>query len=406
MLIVVGSTSSTGLTGLYDLKEDNSITFLKTLGDKNFTNATWMVPFNTGVHTMLLTTDEAKGNVRIHEIIKEGSDISMKLHISVLSGGIGTTHLALATGRSSGEQERNLLVASNYDSGSISVFEISLQAGSLGSTTQIVDHNLYSGCTFPAHAHQCVVNDGIAHVCDLGHDTIYSYAVDSSNPSSPLSLQGQYRLPAGSGPRHMVIDRTGAWAYILNEVSSTVAVVRIDPTTRLLVSDNDKSSDEADFSGRVVSTLPAEVDSKDMAGSAILLSNDGCYLYVSNRDISPATASDLARDRSSISVFAIGGCDGSSLQLVQTASTRGRHPRHMILVTRNADTSNTSSTDTDTGVGASTGQERQVLLVANRDSQNFAVFPVDAGTGRLVEEEVVVSACDPLCRDPGFVMQC
>ena len=404
MLIVVGSTSSTGLTGLYDLKEDNSITFLKTLGDKNFTNATWMVPFNTGVHTMLLTTDEAKGNVRIHEIIKEGSDISMKLHISVLSGGIGTTHLALATGRSSGEQERNLLVASNYDSGSISVFEISLQAGSLGSTTQIVDHNLYSGCTFPAHAHQCVVNDGIAHVCDLGHDTIYSYAVDSSNPSSPLSLQGQYRLPAGSGPRHMVIDRTGAWAYILNEVSSTVAVVRIDPTTRLLVSDNDKSSDEADFSGRVVSTLPAEVDSKDMAGSAILLSNDGCYLYVSNRDISPATASDLARDRSSISVFAIGGCDGSSLQLVQTASTRGRHPRHMILVIRNADTGNTSSTDTR--VEASAGQVRQVLLVANRDSQNFAVFPVDAGTGRLVEEEVVVSACDPLCRDPGFVMQC
>eukprot|EP01032_Pedospumella_encystans_P012849 gene12849-14832_t len=403
MLIVVGSTSSAGLTGLYDLKEDNSITFLKTLGDENFTNATWMVPFNAGDHTMLLTTDEAKGNVRMHEIIKEGSDISVKLHLSVPSGGIGTTHLALATSGSSGEQEQKVLVASNYDSGSISLFDISLQAGSLGSATQIVDHNLYSGCTFPAHAHQCVVNDGIAHVCDLGHDTIYSYAVDSFNPSCPLSLQGEYRLPVGSGPRHMAIDRTGAWAYILNEVSSTVAAVRIDPATHLLVSVNDKSSDEADFSGRIVSTLPAGVDSKDMAGAAILLSNDGCYLYVSNRDISPATASDLARDRSSISVFAIGD-SGSSLQLMQTASTRGRHPRHMILVTRNADTGDTSSTDT--AVEESAGQVSQVLLVANRDSQNFAVFPVDAGTGWLVEEEVVVSVCDPLCRDPGFVMQC
>lgn len=403
MIIIVGSTSSTGLTGLYDLKADNSVTFLKALGDENFTNATWMVPFYTGVHTMLLSTDEANGNVRIHEIIKEGSDISVKFHMSVPSGGVGTTHLALAAGGGTGEQEQKALVASNYDSGSVSVFDISLQARSLGSVTQIVEHNSLRSCESPAHAHQCVVNNGIAHVCDLGHDTIYSYSVDPSNSSSPLSLQGEYRLPAGSGPRHMAIDRAGAWAYILNEVSSTVAVVRIDPTTHLLVADRDISDERTAFSERIFSTLPAEVDAKDMAGAAILLSDDGCYLYVSNRDISPTTASDLSRDRSSISVFAIGD-NGSSLQLVQTASTQGRHPRHMILVTRCADTGDKPGTDTS--VEASAGQVSQVLLVANRDSQNFAVFPVDAGTGRLVEEEVVVSECNPLCRDPGFVMQC
>jgi len=403
MIILVGSTSSTGLTGLYDLKEDNSLTFLKTLGNENFTNATWMIPFTSGAHTMLLSTDEAKGNVRIHEIIKDASNTSVRFHASVPSGGIGTTHLALAAGPRIEEQEQNVIIASNYDSGSVSVLNISLQSMFLGSATQIVDHNLHRSDGSPAHAHQCVTNNGIAHVCDLGHDTVYSYAVDPSNIFNPLSLQGEYRLPAGSGPRHLVINRTGAWAYILNEVSSTVAAVRVDPTTHLLLSDHEG----ADFSGRIASTLPTEVDSKDLAGAAILLSDDGCYLYVSNRDISPDTASDLTRDRSSISVFVIGGNgNGSSLQLVQTVSSRGRHPRHMIFVARDAVGAGNRFNSKTSILGESAGQTSQVLLVANRDSQNFAAFPVNASTGLLMEEEVVVSACDPLCRDPGFVMQC
>lgn len=403
VFIIVGSTSSTGRTGLYDLKEDNSLIFLKALGCEDWTNATWMVPFQNEIQAVILSTDEAKGVVRVHEVIWEESSVDVKLRSSVISGGKGTTHLTLV--RSTGERALSALIASNYDSGSVSVLKLNLPTAVLQSPSQIIDHNLHRRA-LPAHAHQCVISNGVAHVCDLGHDKIYSYAMSTVCTDHILSLQGEYCLPAGSGPRHLVVDRAGAWAYVLNELSSTVAAVRVHPDTYLLASsdiDSDDISRGTDSSRFIFSTLPMGVSPTDMAGAAILLSDDGRFLYVSNRDVSPDTASDLASDRSSISVFAIGD-NGSSLQLIQTASARGRHPRHMTFVTHTKTNAGMVANVESVGELTETVQTQQVLLVANKDSQNFAVFPLDARTGQLLEGDAVVSACDPLCRFPGFVM--
>jgi len=378
VLVIVGSTRSTGATGLYKLNEDNSLDFLKVLdsdGSEDSTNASWINFASSGTDEakFMFSTNETRGSIQIHKISRTGDDVSLRLHSCLPSGGSGTTHLAL---QNTGEAE-SILVASNYDSGSVSVFSVDFSKLPLMAPVQLIDQNVPSSQR-QSHAHQCVVHGDVAYVCDLGNDAVYTYSI--SRGPQPLCIIGELKLPAGCGPRHLTVHQEGSHAYVLNELSSEVAVARIDPATFALVRDEECDPSRADM----LSTLPSGASSVDMAAAAILLSDDGRFLYTSNRDVSSSAALDPFTDRSSVSVFAVSS-DGSGLRLVQTVGSGGSHPRHMALLR----TPTTGS----------------ALLVANRDSQSFAVFPVDEQTGMLVESRAVISLADPRCPDPGFVVQ-
>lgn len=374
--IIVGSTRSSGATGLYELKEDNSLDFVKVLdggGSEDSTNASWIV-VSSSTSTddkYMFSTNETRGSVQVHKLNISGDDITIQLHSSTPSGGMGTTHIALQNTKEAGP----VLISSSYDSGSVSVFTVDFDLLTLDGPVQLIDQNVPSSQS-QSHAHQCVIHRNVAYVCDLGNDIVYSYSI--STAPQRLSVIGELKLPPGSGPRHLAISRGGSCAYILNELSSEVTVARIDPLTSALAFDGCNDVPRAGM----LSALPAGESAVDMAAAAILLSADGRFLYTSNRDISRSAATDPSTDRSSISVFAVSG-DEASLRLVQTVRARGSHPRHMALLR--------------TAAGS-------VLLVANRTSQSFAVFPVDEETGVLAEDRVVVSPADPRCPDPGFVI--
>ena len=130
------------------------------------------------------------------------------------TGGAAPCHLATSP-------DGRWLATANYLSGSVSLHPV-LDDGSLGVRTDLVEHHGTPGPQADRqdgpHAHQVVsVDDGLL-VCDLGLDLVVGYQLRDGR----LTEVTRSAMPAGSGPRHLVID--GAVAYVLGELSSTVTV--------------------------------------------------------------------------------------------------------------------------------------------------------------------------------------
>jgi len=130
------------------------------------------------------------------------------------TGGAAPCHLALSP-------DGRWLVTANYTSGSVSVHPVHGD-GSLGARTDLVEHRGHHGPQADRqdgpHAHQVVFVDGGLLVCDLGLDAVVGYHLDDGR----LTEVARSAMPAGSGPRHLVLD--GVTAYVLGELSSTVTV--------------------------------------------------------------------------------------------------------------------------------------------------------------------------------------
>lgn len=206
-----------------------------------------------------------------------------------------------------------------------------------------------------AKAHESVLTpvDRRAYVMDLGSNCIYQYDYGKSSVGEylmvPSNIDPIVIMPPGCGPRHMLIHPSLNRAYLVCELSSTVTVLTVDPTTRAL------------FPVYTISTLRPGENSTDMAAGELQLSLDGKFLYVSNRD-----NSDPNQNRSSIAVFSL-SVDNQELIHIQNVDSHGMHPRHFTL--------------DFTGT---------VLLVANLKSNNIVSFSVDIVTGLIDENSAKI----------------
>jgi 6-phosphogluconolactonase len=215
-----------------------------------------------------------------------------KLLGKVSSKGGAPTHLSV-------HSSQKYVLAANYSSGSVVVLPV-LAGGKLGAATDLVTHQADSG---QAHAHQ-VVNDPTGRwvlSVDLGADSVYVYSLDVA--TGKLALHQQLKLPAGAGPRHLAFDRTGAFAYILQELRPEVTVASWDAATGTL---------------RALSVVPAVPPGStgDLFPGEIILSKDGKFAYAT------------VRGPNTLATFAVAG---DSLQLVSTVSSGGNWPRHVAL---------------------------------------------------------------------------
>lgn len=349
------------------MRDDRSMHYIEELGEDS-RNASWIVA--SKFRPVLYSTNETKGLVQAMSI--ENTGVPSNSIGSVSCQGEGSTHIAESV-------DGDFLVVSNYHSGSISIIPTqqsdSHDSVVLGSAVMLA-HSDGSGRS--AHAHQCVMHPAqrVFYVCDLGLDAIYTYAYGP--PSAPFVVTevGIWRAPAGSGPRHLVLDKAASCAFVVFEVSNQVCMLSVNPVTGYL---EDARSDAGDSITTMHSSVAAGVSAADMGAAEILLSEDGRFIYVSNRDVAPISADTT--DRSGISVFAVLP-GGAGLQWVQSVSSLGRHPRHMCFTERGA-----------------------CLLLANRDTQNIVAFSVNREAGMLDERSAVVSQCVPQCRDPGFILE-
>ena len=246
---------------------------------------------------------------------------------------------------------RYLLVA-NYGSGSVSVLPVAPD-GRLGAATDVVQHagrSVNPERQQGPHAH-CVTIDRanrFVFVCDLGLDKVLAYRFDAQRgkltPHDPPSVQAK----PGAGPRHMAFRPDYRFAYVVNELSSTVTAFRYEADAGVL------------REVQTISTLPEHADGAN-SGAEVDVHPSGKWLYVSNRG------------QNSVAAFSIDSARGT-LKWVDELKTGGLTPRHF-------------------GIDPST----HYVLVGNQASDTILIARVDASTGRLTTSGVVAPAPSPVC---------
>jgi len=261
------------------------------------------------------------------------------------SMGTGPCHVVLDN------ENRNLLVA-NYGGGSVAVLPVGPD-GQLGAATDVVQHTGRSIDPVRQkgpHAH-CVTLDSanrFAFVCDLGLDKVLTYRFDARQGKLSPGEPAFTSIKAGAGPRHMVFRPDGRFAYVVNELSSTITVFRYESTTGVL-----KES-------QTISTRPEYFEGANTAAE-VGVHPSGKYLYASNRG------------HNSVVLFSIDP-DQGTLAYIEEQGTGGSTPRHF-------------------GIEPSAKH----LAIGNQQSDTVLVCRIDDGNGRLKPSGVFASAPSPAC---------
>lgn len=247
---------------------------------------------------------------------------------------------------------RNVLVA-NYSSGTVAVLPLDAASGRLGKATSTVQHmgsSVNKSRQEGPHAHSINLDaaNRFAFAADLGLDKVLIYRFDvvtgTLQPNDPAAAS----LAPGSGPRHLAFHPTGKYAYVNNELTSTVTTFQYD------------SSKGALTEIQTLSTLPAGFSGENSTSETVVHPS-GNTVYVSNRG------------HDSIAVYQVEASTGKLTAKGNTA-TSGKTPRNF-----NVD---------PTG---------SFLLAANQSTNDVVVFRIDPNSGDLTPTGVKIEVGSPVC---------
>jgi 6-phosphogluconolactonase (cycloisomerase 2 family) len=218
-------------------------------------------------------------------------------------GGKNPVHLAIdPTGR--------WIVTANYTGGSVGVVPIE-KDGTLGPRSDLAALQGEPGPDgkrqTSSHPHDVVFDPGgrFLAVPDLGFDRIFVFRLDAASgklaPNDPPFVKAR----PGSGPRHIAFHPRMPFAYVINELGSTVTTYRFDPQHGSLQPVQIIPSTPANYTG-------------DNHGAEIAVAPSGRVVYASNRG------------HDSVGVFAVNLRDGT-LTPVGWTPTNARSPRFFCL---------------------------------------------------------------------------
>lgn len=258
--------------------------------------------------------------------------------------GQNPVHLALDPGE-------RFLVVSNHLTGSLAVLNVE-EDGALGAVNQLLElqgpigpHRVEQPFSKPHfnvfdHTGQFVL------VPDKGLDRVFSFRFDAGQLYP--AAQPFVATREGAGPRHLAFHPHAPFAYVINELDSTVTTYRFDARTGALAALQNLPSLPATFTG-------------NSRASEVEVDRSGRFLYASNRGYD------------SVAVFAIDP-DSGLLSPVQFTPTDGKTPRFFAL--------------TPNG---------QFLFALNEDSDTLVSMAVDPETGGLARTGFSISTGSPVC---------
>ena len=249
------------------------------------------------------------------------------------------------------DNSRRFVLLANYSGGNVAV--VPVHNGTLGTPVDVVQHQGHSTGAEPQkvpHAHSIVLDKANRYVfaADLGLDRIMIYKFDSRQGKLKANDQPWAQLKSGAGPRHFTFHPSERWAYVINELDSTITAFAYDKARGRL---NEVQT---------IDTLPSGFKDKNSCAD-IHISPSGKFLYGSNRG------------HNSIVVFAIDPLTGK-LTVVEHVSTGGKTPRNFAL-------------DPSGGF----------LLAANQNSDNIVSFRIDPKRGTLAPTGHVANIPTPVC---------
>lgn len=263
----------------------------------------------------------------------------------VPTDGAAPCHLSVdATGR--------YLSTANYSGGSVCVHPIAPD-GSLGKMSDFIQHvgtSVNSQRQNEPHAHSFTLSadNRFAYVADLGMDKIMIYAFDAERGKLTPAAQPWVRVPPGSGPRHFDFHPTRPYAYVINEIGSTITTFAYEASSGRLTE------------LQSVSTLPAGFEGRSHCAD-IHVHPTGKFVYGSNRG------------HDSIAAFAIDPSSGL-LTAVGHEATGGKIPRNFAI--------------DPTG---------NFLLAANQNTDTVVVFQIEQTTGKLSATGQSLAVPTPVC---------
>lgn len=245
---------------------------------------------------------------------------------------------------------KNALLA-NYGSGSCAVLPIGTD-GKLSEATGFQQHQGASkdpGRQKGPHAHSINLDaaNRFAFCADLGLDKILVYRYDAGKGTIEPNDPPAGLVAPGSGPRHFAFHPSGKYAYVCNEMTSTVTAFSYDAEKGVLKELH------------TLSTLPKET--KGNSTAEIVVHPSGKFVYVSNRG------------HNSIASFSI---DQETGKLTATG-----HQGKDIKTPRNFAIEPTG----------------HFMLVANQSGNSVCVFKVDGKTGLLEPVGDSVAVASPVC---------
>jgi 6-phosphogluconolactonase len=245
------------------------------------------------------------------------------------------------------------VLVANYGTGSVALLPIKPD-GSLSEASAFIQHT--GSGTDPRrqrgpHAHSInpSPDNRFAVAADLGLDELLVYRMDAARGTLVPNNPPFAKVAPGSGPRHFAFHPNGKFAYVVNEMKSTVTAFSWTPTTGVLTE------------LQTVSTLPEGYDGSRNTGAEIQVHPNGRFVYSSNRG------------HDSIAVFAVNPAKGT-LTPVEQASTQGKEPR-----------------------GFGIDPTGSYLFAANQNTNNIAVLRIDQQTGKLTPTGEVLEVGRPVC---------
>ncbi len=200
-----------------------------------------------------------------------------------------------------------------------------------------------------AHCHYAAepAGGGVVCVCDLGIDRVVCYKADCEAGAMREVAGAGFRSAPGAGPRHMAFHPGGKFAFLLNELDSTVVSLR-------------------DSGGGVfsevctVTALPSGFDGESKA-AAIKISPDGKWVLASNRG------------HDSIAAFAFDAVSGA-IEMRALNKLGGEFPRDFEF-----------------------SPDGAFVVVGHKLSDEIAVYAFDAATGGMAQTKHAFAMRRPLC---------
>ena len=243
------------------------------------------------------------------------------------------------------DADRSLVYTTSYHDGFVSVYKTDTN----GSLT-LTDVKQHDGSSVhenqeKAHAHYMNLTPDRNYVvaCDLGTDKVYTYKVSEDGK---LDLAATYKANPGTGPRHLVFHPNGKFAYLVGELTSEIVVLAYNA---------------AEGSFKTVQTISSIPDTHTTfnSGSAVRVTEDGRFLYSSNRG------------HNSIAVYAINE-HGDSIERIQLIASEGDTPRDFAL-----------------------DPTEQFVVVGHQSSDKLTLFERNAETGllSLLQKDVYAPEC-------------
>ena len=231
--------------------------------------------------------------------------------------------------------DEKYVIVGNYSGGNLSVFPID-QQGNLSENSQFIQ---YEGKSVNAerqekpHVHSVVFHpkDSFLFVADLGRDAIEMIPFDANSKTFLQTEKAiSTKVASGSGPRHLLFNKTGNTLYVTYELTNEIGVFKFE-------------NNQLQHQQTIALT---KTPTKSGSAAELRLSDDGNYLYATVR----------GKDNQ---LVVMKTNQDKNLEVIQSKAT-GKAPRNFILT-----------------------KDQKNILVANQDSNKITVFDRDTKSGLL-----------------------